>query len=146
MNDQSPELEEEVAAETPAQENPYRWEHLERQQRKWGEVTRQGLIVGRGARRKIVPPDEVYQLGALGCSDREIAIWFGIDEQTLRYNFKDYLAKAREDIKMRLRKAMFKNAIEHNSPALQIFLAKNMLGMSDSPTLTDSDKILPWSD
>lgn len=145
MADIDTDLDIEVPAEEPEQKNPYKWEYQERQQRKWGTVTRQGLIVGRGVKQKIVPPDEVYQLGALGCTDREIANWFGIDEQTLRYNFKDYLIKAREDIKQRLRQAMLKNALGGNA-VMQIFLAKNMLGMSDNPTNTDDDKILPWTD
>jgi guanylate kinase len=36
---------------------------------------------------------DVYKLAAMGCNDREIAIWFDVDENTLRYNFKDILAK-----------------------------------------------------
>jgi hypothetical protein len=40
---------------------------------------------------------------------------------------------------------MLKNALGGNA-VMQIFLAKNMLGMSDNPTNTDDDKILPWTD
>lgn len=134
-----------VDSQEPLQHIEHKWEYAQRQQRKWGTVTREGLIVGRGPRRRIVPPDEVYRLGALGCTDREIATWFGIDEQTLRYNFKEYLAKAREDIKQRLRQAMLKNALGGNA-VMQIFLAKNLLGMSDNPQSSDSDRILPWTD
>ena len=105
-----------------------------------------GLIVGRGANKKVIPPDEVYKLAALGVTQKEIAIWFGIPEETVRYNFADYIAKGKEDTKQRLRQAMLKNAITNNNAALQIFLAKNMLGMSDTPNATDTDKILPWSD
>jgi len=123
-----------------------RWEYQERKNPKWGEVTKQGLRVGRGARAAIVPPDEVYKLGALGCSDKDIAEWFGIDEQTLRYNFKGFLAKARIDLKQRLRRAMLTNAIQNNSAAVQIFLAKNILGMRDVPVDGEDQQPLPWAD
>lgn len=105
----------------------------------------QGFEVGRGLRKKVVVPDDVYKLAALGCSDREIATWFDIDENTLRYNFSDIMAKGRQDLKTALRTAMIKNAMNGNA-ALQIFLAKNMLGMSDSPANTEDDKPLPWAE
>lgn len=105
----------------------------------------QGYEVGRGLRKKVVVPKDLYELAAIGCNDREIARWFDIDENTLRYNFSDILEKGREDLKHSLRRAMIKNALGGNA-ALQIFLAKNMLGMSDTPTNSDDKKPLPWSD
>jgi hypothetical protein len=66
-------------------------------------------------------------------------------EDTLRYNFADIMAKGRQEMKTALRNAMFKNALSGNA-ALQIFLAKNLLGMSDNPSNTDDTKILPWTD
>ena len=123
-----------------------KWEYDERKNPKWGQVTKQGLKVGRGHRQAIVPPDEVYRLGALGCSDKDIAEWFGIDEQTLRYNFKSFLAKSRIDLKQRLRRAMLTNAIQNHSAAVQIFLAKNLLGMRDVPIDGEDQQPLPWQD
>ena len=104
-----------------------------------------GYEVGRGLKKRIVTPEDVYKLAALGHSDREIATWFSINEETLRYNFKDIMAKGRQEMKTALRNAMFKNALSGNA-ALQIFLAKNMLGMSDNPSNSDNDKVLPWVD
>lgn len=104
-----------------------------------------GYQVGRGVNRRIVSPEDVYKLAALGCSDREIAIWFDIKEDTLRYNFADIMAKGRQEMKTQLRNAMFKNALGGNA-ALQIFLAKNMLGMSDNPQNSEEHKPLPWAD
>jgi hypothetical protein len=75
----------------------------------------------------------------------KIAVWFGIPEETLKYNFQDYIIKGREDMKQRLRQAMMKNALGGHA-VMQIFLAKNMLGMSDNPVNTDDDRILPWAD
>jgi hypothetical protein len=136
-----------LPSEQPEQSDTMpRWEYQERKNPKWGQVTKQGLVVGRGNKQAIVPPDEVYRLGAMGCTDKDIADWFGIDEQTLRYNFKGFLAKARIDLKQRLRRAMLTNAITNHNAAVQIFLAKNLLGYRDQPTDTDDQQPLPWAD
>jgi hypothetical protein len=102
-----------------------------------------GYEVGRGKRKRVVVPSDVYNLAVIGCNDREIATWFDLDESTLRYNFKDMIAKGREDLKHTLRRAMIKNALGGNA-ALQIFLAKNLLGMSDTPINNEDSKPLPW--
>lgn len=107
------------------------------------EVT--GYEVGRGMRKKVVFDEDVYKLAALGCNNREIALWFDINENTLDYNFKDIIAKGREDLKHNLRRAMLKNAMNGNA-AIQIFLAKNILGMSDNPLDSEDNKPLPWND
>jgi hypothetical protein len=109
-----------------------------------GTKTVTGLVVGRN--KIVVPPVEVEDLASLGCSDRDIANWFGVDENTLRYNFSDYLIKGRENLKITLRRAMLKNACVNNNAAVQIFLAKNMLGMSDQGMTTDGSKVLPFTD
>jgi len=103
-----------------------------------------GLPVGRD--KQIVDPSDVERLAAIGCKNTEIANWFGITEQTLRYNFSDELIKGREGMKISLRRAMLTNAIQNNNAVLQIFLSKNFLGMMDQPTNTDDAKVLPWSD
>lgn len=104
-----------------------------------------GYEVGRGRRKRVVVPKDIYELAVIGCNDREIARWFDIDENTLRYNFSDIIEKGREDLKHSLRRAMIKNALNGNA-ALQIFLAKNMLGMSDNPNDSPEHKPLPWKD
>ena len=109
------------------------------------EKTVLGIGVGRGDNREVVPPEEVYKLAAIGCTDREIAAWFGIKEDTLRYNFAEYLSKGREYVKTRLRMNMFK-AADNLQPAILIFLAKNVLGMSDSPMDSEANAPLPWNE
>jgi len=106
------------------------------------EATYEGLCVGRD--KKVIDPIDVEKLAALGCRDREIANWFGIKEDTLRYNFADYLTKGREDLKITLRRAMLDNACRNMNAAVQIFLAKNILGMVDTPTDSEDQKPLPW--
>lgn len=136
-----------LPSETPEQDlSTYpRWEYPERRDPKWGEVTKKGLIVGRGQRQKVVPPDDVYRLATMGCSDREIAEWFDVSESTLRYNFSSFLQRARSQLKQRLRQAQLRAAFEGNS-ALLIWLGKQYLGQTDQPINTDIDKVLPWSD
>jgi hypothetical protein len=103
-----------------------------------------GLIVGRN--QVVVPPEEVEDLASLGCTNTDIANWFGIDDSTLTYNFKQELIKGRENLKISLRRAMLKNACVNLNAAVQIFLAKNMLGMSDNGMNTDNSKVLPFTD
>ena len=101
----------------------------------------EGVVVGRD--KKVIPPEEVYKLAQIGCKDKEIAEWFGINDNTLRFNFSVELIKGRESLKQSLRRAMINNAISHNNAALQIFLAKNFLGMNDSG-VGSNDEPLPW--
>lgn len=122
-----------------------KWEYPERRDPKWGEVTKKGLIVGRGARQRVVPPDEVYRLATMGCPDREIAEWFEISESTLRYNFSSYLAKGRTELKQRLRLAQLRVAFEGN-PTMLIWMGRQILGQTENPMSSDDDKILPWCD
>lgn len=104
-----------------------------------------GYEVGRGNRKRVVQPEQIYELAAIGCTDSEIARWFDVAETTLKSNFSEILAKGREDVKMTLRRAMLKNALNGNA-VMQIWLSKNMLGMSDNPTHADDAKPLPWQE
>lgn len=109
----------------------------------WGEKVVSGMIVGRD--QIVVPPQEVCDLAQIGCSDRDIAEWFGISESTLRYNFSDFLAKGRGALKQTLRRAQLQTALSGNATLL-IWLGKNILLQSDNPTNTVDTKPLPWTD
>jgi hypothetical protein len=108
------------------------------------EKTILGLPVGRGDNANVVPPEEVEKLAAIGCTDTEIAAFFSIKQDTLRRNFAEQIAKGREYQKTRLRRAMFKNACDNMNAAVQIFLAKNILLMSDQPINGEANAPLPW--
>ena len=110
------------------------------------EGTIMGLEVGRGENKTVVPPDQVYELASIGCTDKEIATFFQVKPDTLRRNFAAELAKGREFVKIRLRRAMFKNACDHMNAAVQIFLAKNVLGMTSEPVDTEANAPLPWNE
>jgi hypothetical protein len=111
---------------------------------KWGSKIVEGKLVGRN--NIVVPPEEVEDLASLGCTNRDIAAWFGVNEDTLAYNFPSELTKGRENLKISLRRAMLKNACVNLNAAVQIFLAKNMLGMSDNGMVNDGSKVLPFTD
>lgn len=110
----------------------------------WGEKTVAGKIVGRN--NTIVPPAEVEDLAALGCNNKEIYTWFGVTEGALVRNFADELEKGRNRLKQSLRRAMLQNACVSMHAAVQIFLAKNYLGMTDNGMQTEDNKPLPWTD
>mgnify|MGYP006292261933 CR=1 FL=1 len=133
----------EVEAEAPVQDIEHKWEFKPRQNPKWGTVTKDGLIVGRGANRKVVPPDEVYKLAALGCTIEEMSDWFQVNRETLKYNFSEYIEKGRAQLKYRLRRAQIHAALNGN-PTMLVWLGKQILGQSDNPTDTDANQPLPW--
>ena len=102
-----------------------------------------GYEVGRGKNKRVVTPDDVYKLAAIGSTDREIARWFDMDENTLKYNFSSIIAKGREDLHQSLRMAQIKLALSGNATML-IWLGKNILEQSDNPTNTEANQPLPW--
>jgi len=110
----------------------------------WGTKTIEGKIVGRN--NAVVPPNEVEDLAALGCNNKEIYTWFGITEGALVRNFADELEKGRNRLKQSLRRAMLQNACVNMQAAIQIFLAKNLLGMTDNGQSGEDNKPLPWTD
>jgi hypothetical protein len=102
----------------------------------------QGIAIGRD--RTVIPPEDVEKLSALGCNLTEIAQFYGVAESTLKYNFTPELEKGSAQQRIKLRRAMMKNATENMNASVQIFLAKNFLGMSDQPVSGEDNEPLPW--
>lgn len=93
--------------------------------------------------------EEIYRLAVIGCTRREISYVLDIHEDTLsrRPEAIEAYERGMENQKVRLRRAMMTNACERLNPAIQIFLAKNLLGMSDQGAVNpDGDGVLPWED
>jgi len=93
--------------------------------------------------------EQITRMAQVGCTKREIAMILDISEETMkrRQDVKEAFALGAENAKVRLRRSMMHNAIDKLNPTIQIFLAKNMLGMSDQGIQnTEGDGILPWSD
>lgn len=111
-------------------------------ERKTGTKLVEGVVVGRD--QKIIPAEEVYKLAQIGCKDTEIADWFGVDSNTLRYNFSVELLKGREALKQSLRRAQLTVALNGN-PTMLIWLGKQYLGQSENTLETNENQILPWN-
>lgn len=115
----------------------------ESKKRKTVTVEVEGVIVGRD--KKVVLPNDVEKLSSIGCKDSEIALWFGITEDTLRYNFLAELIKGREHLKQSLRRAQISLALSGNATML-IWLGRNLLGQTETPIDNEANSPLPWTD
>ena len=80
---------------------------------------------------------EAEKLATIGVSQKDMAHFWGVSEDSVtRWKtrfaaFADALKKGEAKKHKALLQSMFRNAIEFRNPALQIFLAKNWLGMRD---------------
>lgn len=108
------------------------------------EITVTGIRIGRGDTSAVVDPETVYKLALMGATNVEIAEWYGVTEQSIRYRFSEYLTKARSSLKIKLRRAQLKVAIENESVPMLIWLGRNMLGQSEQVVGADSERVLPW--
>ena len=122
-------------------ENPTTPKRDPNKPRKMGTKIVEGVVVGRD--KTVIPPEEVFKLASIGCKDIEIADWFGVDNNTLRYNFSVELLKGREALKQSLRRAQLSVALNGN-PTMLIWLGKQYLGQSDTPIDSEANQILPW--
>ena len=139
------ELAPELPAVAPEQRAAVKWEFKPRRNPKWGQVTKAGLVIGRAPNQRVVDPDEVYRMSLLGCTMEEMAQFFQVDRETLKYNFWDYIKQGESETRQRLRNAQIELALKGNATML-IWLGKQMLGQSDNPVNQDTSKILPWQD
>ena len=73
---------------------------------------------------------EVEKLASYGCTNTEIADYFGCDESLIRKSYSESLSKGKTNGKIRLRQLLLKSAESGNVTA-QIWLSKQYLGMSD---------------
>ena len=83
--------------------------------------------------------DEIEKLASFGCTNIEIASFFGCDESLIRKSYSEFLIKGRQRGKRRLRQMQWK-AAQNGSVPMLIWLGKQVLGQSDSP-LDSSDDI-----
>lgn len=136
---------EEANSAAPEGETEEQQSDYNRKDPKWGTMTKEGLVVGRGKNRTVIDPREVQHLAELHCSIQEMADFFQVPRETLKYNFRDIIAKAKETTKQRLRKAQISLALKGNATML-IWLGKQYLGQSENPIDTNTNSPLPWND
>jgi len=110
---------------------------------KEGEIVKKGILVGRD--QVPVDPEEVVRLARMWCSYKEMAEWFGIHADTLKFNFHAEIAMGRAQTKQALRKKQIDLALSGDKTML-IWLGKNILGQSDDPNESAMNAPLPWTD
>ena len=88
--------------------------------------------------------EEVYKLASYGCTNTEIADFYGCDESLIRKSYSENLVKGRANVKIRLRKLQWQSA-ENGNVTMQIFLGKNMLGQKDRFEESETEEPLQWS-
>jgi hypothetical protein len=89
-----------------------------------------------------IDTEEVEKLASYGCTNVEIADFFGCDESLIRKSYSEFLTKGRADMKIRLRKMQFNLA--EKSAVMGIWLGKQMLNQTDYP-ITEDTEPLKWS-
>ena len=91
-----------------------------------------------------INPEEITKLSSYGCTNTEIADFYGCDESLIRKSYSENLTKGRANVKIRLRKLQWQSA-ENGNVTMQIFLGKNILGQQDKIEQTELDEPLVWS-
>ena len=91
-----------------------------------------------------IKENEVKKLASYGCSNVEIADFYGCDKSLIRKSYSEFLNKGRADMKFKLRKLQWKSADKGNV-TMQIFLGKNILGQKDRHETAELDEPLVWS-
>ena len=82
--------------------------------------------------------EEVEKLAGFGCTNMEIASFFGCSKDLITKSYSTYVTKGKEKGKIRLRQLMFKNA-ESGNTTMQIWLSKQYLGMTDKQDITTTE-------
>ena len=85
-----------------------------------------------------IDKSKVEQLSSFGCTNREIASFFGCSESLLKKSYSSFLEKGRQKGKIRLRQLQWKVA-EQGNVSMLIWLSKQYLGMSDKQDITTTE-------
>lgn len=117
---------------------PYQVKNIKR-----GEKTVTGRVVGRS--KTVIPEDEFYQMACLFSTWGDFSEYYDVPESTLRDNFRDLYIKARQVTKRKLRSKMLETAL-NGDRVMMIWLSKQWLSMSDSPTKDSDSEVLPWNE
>ena len=77
-----------------------------------------------------IDTEEVQKLAGYGCTNIEIADFFGCSSDLIEKSYSEFLTKGRANLKKRLRNAQLDTALSGNSTML-IWLGKQMLAQVD---------------
>ena len=97
------------------------------------------------ARPKVydIKGEEVQKLASYGCTNKEIADFYGCSADLIEKSYSEFTTKGRAQQKLRLRQLQWQSA-EGGNVTMQIWLGKQILGQAESPITTD-DQPLAWS-
>ena len=87
---------------------------------------------------------QLMNLAKLGCTNKEIADFFGCSADLIEKSYSEFLTKGRAEQKMRLRQLQWR-ACENGNVTMLIFLGKNMLGQQDRLEENQLEEPLIWS-
>ena len=87
---------------------------------------------------------QLQKLAKCGCTNKEMADFFGCSADLLEKSYSEYLTKGRAEQKMRLRQLQWKSA-EKGNVSMLIFLGKNILGQQDRLEENQLEEPLTWS-
>lgn len=87
--------------------------------------------VKKGRKLLDIDEEEVVKLAKLGATNAEIADFMGCSRDVIERRFQAETTKGRTGMKIKLRQAMLRNAIENNNATIQIWLSKQWLGMKE---------------
>ena len=82
--------------------------------------------------------EQVEKLASFGCSNTEIASFFGCSKDLISKSYSTNVAKGKDKGKIRLRQLLWKSA-ERGNVAMQIWLSKQYLGMADKQEITTTE-------
>ena len=87
-----------------------------------------------------IPAHKVQELPEFGCTNTEIAQFYGCSENTIRRNYGENLTKGRASGKTRLRELQWAVAAKGNVTML-IWLGKQVLGQSENPMVMEDELV-----
>ena len=83
-----------------------------------------------------IDPEQVEKLAALGCTNTEIATFFGCSKDLISKSYSTNITKGKQIGKIRLRKMQIQ-AAEKGSVPMLIWLGKQMLEQTDKQEVTE---------
>ena len=83
-----------------------------------------------------IDKEQVEKLAALGCTNSEIASFFGCEDSLISKSYSRNVTKGKERGKTRLRQMQWRSA-EKGSVSMQIWLGKQVLGQADKQEITE---------
>ncbi len=83
-----------------------------------------------------IDTDKIEQLASFGCTNKEIASFFGCSQSLIKKSYSTFLTKGRDKGKIRLRQLQWR-AAEKGNVSMLIWLGKQVLDQTDRQEITE---------